>query len=731
MNRKPFSSIVSVLIAFTLLAGLAWTPEPAQAAPALKAARSSLLKGLLVQPGQAPGTGDPTGPGASPTAASPDPAAGEPEDLPAASPASDATASPLETAAPAAATAQCTPALRKIMPVGDSITRGSGDGSLNGYRKVLFDSLNALGYNIRFVGSQTDGTIPSPSDHHEGHGGYHAREDDIPAVAPGDIYHNIYGWLQGDPADVVLLHIGTNDVAFGDASSGEIGNILDEIDRYDVDSGGSAEDIAVVVAKIINQDPPIGAVTSLNNSVGNLVNNRINNWNDLLVLADMETPLYNQGGYYSDSLHPNVSGYAVIAQVWEEALYEVLPICAANDASLPAVLEDTPAKLTGLLTNDAGGGLKITGVGNFSNGGSAEIVDGGAAVQYTPAQNYSGSETFQYTLNNGGPNGSSATASVTLAITAVNDAPTTTADAQTVAEEGTLTFFAYILAGNDSPGPGDENWQSLSVTGVTATANTHGTVSLAGGNVSYKPEKDFAGAASFNYSVCDNGTPAACADGVVNVMVTNVNDAPTLGTIEAQNTPEDTPKTVAFTVNDVDTPFGDLAFSWETKPVGSYPVGLVNTITFDLSGQNRTFTITPGQNLFGEIDVTIKVSDGVPGGNTSSTFRFKVNAVEDPPAVSNPGPQSYPLGSQVRLQVTASDPEGKALIYLAQLPAGLNIDQSGLITGILGGSEGVFTATVTVIDAASKSTTVEFTITITKAQTRYIFMPLLLGKAYR
>src|SRR4029078_12656355 len=84
---------------------------------------------------------------------------------------------------------------------------------------------------------------------------------------------------------------------------------------------------------------------------------------------------------------------------------------------------------------------------------------------------------------------------------------------------------------NDSTCPANESLQILTVTSVSATANTHGTVSLANGIVTYTPDANFNGAASFEYQVCDdgntNGSPGPqCATGVVNVEVNPVNDAP-------------------------------------------------------------------------------------------------------------------------------------------------------------------------------------------------------------
>ncbi len=99
------------------------------------------------------------------------------------------------------------------------------------------------------------------------------------------------------------------------------------------------------------------------------------------------------------------------------------------------------------------------------------------------------------------------TGSVSVTVTEVNDAPSAGDDTRgPVAEDGSLTFSAAGLASNDSAGPSNESSQTLTVTAVAATPDTHGTVSLLAGDVTYTPAADYNGPASFDYTVRDNGT---------------------------------------------------------------------------------------------------------------------------------------------------------------------------------------------------------------------------------
>src|SRR5207249_7688 len=136
---------------------------------------------------------------------------------------------------------------------------------------------------------------------------------------------------------------------------------------------------------------------------------------------------------------------------------------------------------------------------------------------------------FDYQVcDNGTTNGAAdpkcATGTVNVTVSEVNDGPSATNDSKSTSEDTTLNFLASDLTTNDSAGPANESSQTLTVTSVTATANTHATVSLSGGTVSYTPAANYHGTASFDYQVCDNGTTngspdSKCATGAVNVTV--------------------------------------------------------------------------------------------------------------------------------------------------------------------------------------------------------------------
>jgi lysophospholipase L1-like esterase len=192
----------------------------------------------------------------------------------------------------------------RIMPLGDSITQGAGLTGSDGYRKPLYLVLTNAGYNFDFVGSQTSGDFPDPN--HEGHAGWHAD-----TTGTNDILGQVYNWLTANPADIILLHIGTNDITVGGQDANEVSDILDEIDRF-------STDIKVILALIINRRTYSPQTTQFNQNVNNMARNRIAAGDDIIIV-DMENAL-NYATDIADNLHPNDAGYAKMAEVWYDAL---------------------------------------------------------------------------------------------------------------------------------------------------------------------------------------------------------------------------------------------------------------------------------------------------------------------------------------------------------------------------------------------------------------------------
>jgi Ca2+-binding RTX toxin-like protein len=137
-------------------------------------------------------------------------------------------------------------------------------------------------------------------------------------------------------------------------------------------------------------------------------------------------------------------------------------------------------------------GVTSTGTINTAQGGTVDIAVDGSFV-YTPAPDFNGTDSFDYTVSDG--NGGTATATVTLQVVPANDAPVLADDGATTPVEAAVTLD--VLA-ND----GDPEGDPLTIASVTQGAN--GSVAInADGTLAYTPDTGFAGGDSFTYTVDD------------------------------------------------------------------------------------------------------------------------------------------------------------------------------------------------------------------------------------
>lgn len=215
----------------------------------------------------------------------------------------------------------------RIMPLGDSITKGvyaelTDETKQIGYRKDLWDLLVASDYNVDFVGSLINGDYYTNFDpDHEGHGG----------KADSYIAANIYGsggesWLTSNPADIILLHIGTNGL---DPDPSDVENILDKVDQFEANSGTH---VTVVLARIINRIPYSSTTTDFNDNVEAMAQLRIAAGDDIVIVdmedgAGIDYQIQPDGDMSSDTIHPYSTGYTKMAAVWYAALTGILEPC--------------------------------------------------------------------------------------------------------------------------------------------------------------------------------------------------------------------------------------------------------------------------------------------------------------------------------------------------------------------------------------------------------------------
>jgi serine/threonine protein phosphatase PrpC len=382
-----------------------------------------------------------------------------------------------------------------------------------------------------------------------------------------------------------------------------------------------------------------------------------------------------------------------------------MTVTAVNDAPVAvadaATVAEDGSVVVNVLANDSdvdGDTLSVSAVTQPSHG-SVTLVSG--VVTYVPAANYNGSDSFTYTVSDG--HGGTATRSVSVTVTAVNDAPVAVADTASVAEDGSVVVS--VLA-NDTDVDGD----TLSVSAITQPA--HGTVTLVSGVVTYVPVANYSGSDSFTYTVSDGH--GGTATGTVTMTVTAVNDAP-VAVADSATVAEDGSAIVNVLANDTDVDGDTLSVSAVTQAAHGSVTLVAGVVTY-----------APAANYNGSDSFTYTISDG-HGGTATGTVSVTVTAVNDAP-VAVPDTATVAENGSVVVDVLAGamDPDGDVLAVSAvtqpahgtvTLVAGVvtytpapNYSGSDSFTYTLsdghgGTTTGIVTVTVTAVNDAPIATT--------------------------
>ena len=199
--------------------------------------------------------------------------------------------------------------------------------------------------------------------------------------------------------------------------------------------------------------------------------------------------------------------------------------------------EETPVTID-VLANDSdpdGDSLYVAGLMQPAHGTAALNPDG--TITYSPAVNFNGNDSFIYTVSDG--RGGTATATVNVGVSFVNDAPVAMDDAYTTDEDVRLEVAAPGVFANDfDVDPGDR------FTFVEyVDAPQHGGIGLHDdGTLLYIPGLNYNGPDQFTYRVRDTqGVFSNLA--TVRITVRPVNDAPFAGDLHMSSS-EDRSQTI-------------------------------------------------------------------------------------------------------------------------------------------------------------------------------------------
>ncbi|WP_157632549.1 tandem-95 repeat protein, partial [Cochleicola gelatinilyticus] len=319
---------------------------------------------------------------------------------------------------------------------------------------------------------------------------------------------------------------------------------------------------------------------------------------------------------------------APIAEDDSETTSEDTPVTidvANNDTDLDGIIDPTSVVV---VTSPANGTVTV------------DPVTG--EVTYTPNPDFNGTDTFEYQICDDGVPVLCDTATVTVTVDPINDAPVAEDDSVSTDED-----MAVIIDVTDNDTDIDGTIDPATVTIVTAPTNGTVTVDPVTGEVTYTPNPDFAGTDTFEYNVCDDGTPVLCDTATVTVTVDPINDGP-IATDDTASTTEDTPVVIDIVANDTDL---DGSIDPTTVTIVTLPSN--GTVTIDpVTGE---VTYTPNPDFAGTDTFEYQVcDDGVPVICDTATVTVTVDPINDGPVVED-DTVSVDEDDTVTIDVTAND----------------------------------------------------------------------------
>ncbi len=379
-----------------------------------------------------------------------------------------------------------------------------------------------------------------------------------------------------------------------------------------------------------------------------------------------------------------------------------------------AVTEDVAGNVSGVSFADAdagSGSLTATfsvGSGSFNSPACSGVTAGGTAtartlagslanlnsclgansLKFTTASNDTAGTTMAVTINDNGNTGTggalSANRSVSLTVSAVNDAPALALPTNFAGVEDGLMVLGFTASTvSDVDAGGGSEQLTLGVPGGTLSATTGGGVTvggsataltltgsitslnafLASGKVTYQPASNVNGSLSLSVTIDDLGNTgsggALTASATRSIDIGAMNDAPSLTPPASFTANEDSNTALAFgatTVNDVDGGSGNEVLTLSV-PAGSLSATASGGVTVGGNATALTLTGTVANlnaflaaakvsylstaNFSGSVTLTLAINDQ---GNTGSggalsanlTRSIDVTAVNDPPTLGLP-----------------------------------------------------------------------------------------------
>jgi hypothetical protein len=323
-------------------------------------------------------------------------------------------------------------------------------------------------------------------------------------------------------------------------------------------------------------------------------------------------------------------------------------ITGQTTPALPFTVGDVEDSPSILFVTAASDNTAVVPVNNIFIVGNPPNGTANRTVTVSPNGNTTGSANITLTVHDS--NGGSSSTTFLVSFNATAGGPTITPMSnQNVDENKILTVPFNVRTASSTP---------ASALTVSVVENTNpGVLASANGiifggsdtsrTVTFSPNSALTQTAStlLKFRVTDPNTGLTSDTPEFSLTVNFINNPPTISAIPNQVINQGTTTgtgPIAFTVNDVETPAAALvvsAISSNPSLIPNPPATNIVIATPAPAAQGRTINVFPAAGQFGTAVITVGVLDG-NGGTNSTTFLVTVNAVNQPPTMTNPGDET-------------------------------------------------------------------------------------------
>lgn len=347
---------------------------------------------------------------------------------------------------------------------------------------------------------------------------------------------------------------------------------------------------------------------------------------------------------------------------------------AGNDTA--STNRNTPAVINVLANDtDPDGTIDPTTVaiaGGAAHGTTSVDLTTGV-ITYTPALNYTGPDSFMYSVNDN----SGAVSNVATVSIVVNAPPVAGDDTATTNKNMAVTID---VLSNDSDPDGTVDPTTVAIVGAAGHGTT--TVNPTTGAITYTPAANYTGPDSFTYRIKDN----LGADSNVATVSITVN-APPVAVNDTASTNENTAALISVLTND-----SDLDGVVDPATVAILAAALHGTTS--VNPTTGAITYTPAPNYTGPDSFTYKVKDNLGADSNVATVSITVNG-------------SSSFSTKVQTDLSHAKEGGSTLPIMMQVDdaSGNNVSSPSLPVTVLGIGTSAAQNPSTLMEATSNGNT--------------------------